>query len=65
MQRIRLFRVKTELLRQFEGMSSDGGRDPLILAATNCPWDMDPAFLRRFQRRVYVGLPNRLDFFFA
>lgn len=30
-----------------------------IIAATNCPWDIDPAFLRRFQKRCYVPLPER------
>ena len=29
-----------------------------IIAATNCPWDIDPAFLRRFQKRCYVPLPR-------
>ncbi|KAF2363911.1 ATPase AAA-type core [Trinorchestia longiramus] len=29
-----------------------------IIAATNCPWDIDPAFLRRFQKRCYVALPD-------
>jgi hypothetical protein len=30
----------------------------LLIAATNRPEDCDPAFLRRFDRRVYVGLPS-------
>jgi SpoVK/Ycf46/Vps4 family AAA+-type ATPase len=30
----------------------------MVLAATNHPWDIDEAFRRRFQKRVYIPLPN-------
>ena len=36
----------------------DGG-DVLFLCATNCPWELDPAFLRRFQRKIFIGLPSK------
>lgn len=49
-------RIKTELLQQLDNAINN---EILILAATNCPWDLDPAFLRRFQRRIYIPLPNR------
>lgn len=30
-----------------------------ILCATNCPWDIDTAFMRRFQCRIFVPLPDK------
>ncbi len=49
--------IKGELLQQMQGVgaSSDG---ILVLACTNIPWELDPAFLRRFVRHIYIGLPD-------
>lgn len=52
-------RVKSELLQQMDGIEEDITSSVFLLGATNCPWDMDPAFLRRFQRRIYASLPGR------
>ncbi|XP_064388437.1 vacuolar protein sorting-associated protein 4A-like isoform X2 [Halichondria panicea] len=54
-------RVKTELLRQMEGADTPltGGGGVFLLCATNTPWELDPAFIRRCQRRIYIPLPNR------
>jgi vacuolar protein-sorting-associated protein 4 len=50
--------VKTEFFIQMDGVgkSLEG---VLILAATNAPWDLDPAARRRFEKRVYIPLPDR------
>ena len=53
-------RMKTELLRQLEASDHE---KVFVLASTNCPWDLDAAFLRRFQQRVFIPLPNRLVHF--
>jgi vacuolar protein-sorting-associated protein 4 len=31
----------------------------LILGATNIPWQIDPGFRRRFEKRIYIPLPNQ------
>lgn len=51
-------RIKTEFLTQMDGVNShnDG---VLIIAATNLPWELDQAMLRRFERRIYIPLPDR------
>ena len=52
--------MKTELLIQLDGLSrtEDDGL-VFLLAATNLPWSLDPALLRRLEKRVEVGLPER------
>ena len=53
-------RMKTELLKQMEGADNSSLSDKIfLLCATNCPWELDSAFLRRFQKRIYIPLPNK------
>lgn len=51
-------RIKTEILIQMDGVGKDNN-NVLVLAATNTPWSLDPAFRRRFQKRIYIPLPNK------
>jgi len=51
-------RVKTQLLTSMEGISSNKEDRVVTIGATNVPWEIDTAFRRRFQRRIYVPLPD-------
>lgn len=50
-------RIKSELLVQMDGLYNNEGI--FILAATNTPYNVDDAFLRRFDKMVYVSFPNK------
>lgn len=48
------------LLQEMEGIEKQ--KEKLsIIAATNLPWDIDSAIMRRFQSRVYVSVPKTHD----
>jgi vacuolar protein-sorting-associated protein 4 len=50
-------RIKTEFLVQMNGIGKDM-KGLLVLAATNMPWSLDPAIRRRFDKRIYIPLPE-------
>ena len=50
-------RMKTELLVQMDGLAKTSDL-VFLLAASNLPWELDPALLRRLEKRIYVGLPS-------
>jgi len=50
-------RIKTEFLTQMNGVGNDM-QGVLILAATNLPWMLDTAIRRRFEKRIYIPLPE-------
>ncbi|KAF2668441.1 AAA-domain-containing protein [Microthyrium microscopicum] len=52
-----LAQMKTEFLVQMDGMNNDNS-GVTVIAATNLPWKLDPAFIRRFQKRIEINLPD-------
>ncbi|KAJ8983609.1 hypothetical protein NQ317_004247 [Molorchus minor] len=52
-------RLKTELMCQMSKMEDN--KNMFLICATNCPWDLDTAFLRRFQKQIYIPLPNAIE----
>jgi len=51
--------MKTEFMTLWDGFNTDSNARVMVLAATNRPWDVDEAILRRLPRSFEVGLPNK------
>ncbi|KAF2583663.1 hypothetical protein F2Q70_00035264, partial [Brassica cretica] len=51
-------KIKNEFMTHWDGLMSNSGDRILVLAATNRPFDLDEAIIRRFERRIMVGLPS-------
>ncbi|CAI9118480.1 OLC1v1020059C2 [Oldenlandia corymbosa var. corymbosa] len=51
-------RIKTELLVQMQGVGHND-QNVLVLAATNTPHALDQAIRRRFDKRIYIPLPDQ------
>lgn len=49
--------MKTEFLVQMQGVGNKEGKI-LVLGATNFPWGLDAGMRRRFQKRIYISLPE-------
>mmetsp|Transcript_45128 Transcript_45128/g.84194 ORF Transcript_45128/g.84194 Transcript_45128/m.84194 type:complete len:593 (-) Transcript_45128:114-1892(-) len=55
-------RFKSELLSQMDGIPSASGEASqmvMVLATSNCPWDLDEALRRRLEKRIYIPLPDK------
>lgn len=50
-------RIKTEFLVQMQGVGNNND-GILVLGATNIPWTLDSAIRRRFEKRIYIPLPE-------
>ena len=69
-------KVLAEMLVQMDGISElNSGKNEnndingteeikpkfvMVLGATNMPWDLDDALRRRFEKRIYIPLPNKV-----
>lgn len=53
-------RIRNQFLKEMDGLQDkDNFKLPLyVIASTNKPWALDWGFIRRFQRRIYVPMPN-------
>lgn len=51
-------RVISQLLMEIEGFATKQDEKVILMAATNKPWDLDDAMISRFQRKIYVPLPD-------
>ncbi len=53
-------RAKNQFLSELDGVNGKGKETMMyVIGATNKPWSLDEPFLRRFQKRIYVSLPNQ------
>lgn len=51
-------KIKNEFMTHWDGLLTKPGERILVLAATNRPFDLDEAIIRRFERRIMLGLPS-------
>ncbi|MCE4611459.1 MAG: ATP-binding protein [Desulfurococcales archaeon] len=53
-------RVRNQFLKEMDGIQDKGEKIHVyVIAATNKPWKLDEPFIRRFQKRIYVPLPDK------
>ena len=53
-------RILSTILSELDGLAEKGRKDLYVLtiAATNRPWDLDPAVLSRFEKKILIPLPD-------
>ncbi|MEM3692441.1 MAG: AAA family ATPase [Candidatus Bathyarchaeia archaeon] len=52
-------RVRNQFLKEMDGVLEKSRKSYVyIIGATNKPWALDEPFIRRFQKRIYVPLPD-------
>src|SRR4051812_39570018 len=55
-------RVKNQFLTEMDGINDKSKHSFIyVIGATNKPWSLESGFLRRFQKRIYVTLPDMLS----
>lgn len=50
--------MKTEFMALWDGFTTDQNARVMVLAATNRPWELDEAILRRLPRAFEIGMPD-------
>lgn len=54
-------RMRNQFMNEMDGISDKNKRFHVyVIGATNKPWNLDRPFLRRFQKRIYVPIPDLL-----
>ena len=54
--------MKNQFLKEMDGLQDKDKNLPLyLIGTTNKPWNIDHGFIRRFQKRILVPLPNNKE----
>ncbi len=53
-------RVRNQFLKEMDGLQDKvKNYHVYVIGATNKPWKLDEPFIRRFQKRIYIPLPDK------
>ncbi|MGB9725143.1 MAG: AAA family ATPase [Fervidicoccaceae archaeon] len=53
-------RVRNQFLKEMDGIQDkDKKLHIYVIGATNKPWQLDEAFIRRFNKRIFIPLPDK------